>query len=136
ARVIGALHAGWRGIVAGIADAGVAAMTQLGAQPGRIRVAMGPSIRQCCFEVDAVLADRFEREIPQARQHRRDGRAAKAMLDLCGIAREQFVAAGVPPDSIALAGECTKCACERYFSRRAAGGATTGLQLSFIGINS
>ncbi|MGH7865245.1 MAG: polyphenol oxidase family protein, partial [Candidatus Binataceae bacterium] len=47
AGVIGALHAGWRGIVAGIADAGIAAMTQLGAQPGRIRVAMGPSIRQC-----------------------------------------------------------------------------------------
>ncbi len=134
ARVIGALHAGWRGILAGIAGEGVAAMTRLGAHPARIRVATGPCIRQCCFEVDAGLADRFGREIPQSGHHRHAGRAGKAMLDLGGIIRDQFIRAGVAAESIGQVGDCTKCRSDLYFSRRAAGGGTTGLQLSFIGI--
>ena len=134
ARVIGALHAGWRGILAGIAGEGVAAMTRLGAQPPRIRVATGPCIRQCCFEVDAELADRFGREIPQSRHHRRAGGPGKAMLDLGGIIREQFIHAGVAAESIGQVGNCTKCRSDLYFSHRAAAGGTTGVQLSFIGI--
>jgi YfiH family protein len=52
-KVAGALHAGWRGVIAEIADAGVRAMLHLGARASDIRAAMGPSIGQCCFEVDA-----------------------------------------------------------------------------------
>jgi len=46
ARVIGAAHAGWRGALAGVAEATVAAMERLGAEPDRIRAALGPMIRQ------------------------------------------------------------------------------------------
>ncbi|MGH7950007.1 MAG: peptidoglycan editing factor PgeF [Candidatus Binataceae bacterium] len=134
ARIVGALHGGWRGILAGIVDAGVAAMERLGARRERIDVVTGPSIARCCFEVDVELADRFATEIPASRLHRYAGRAGKAMLDLRGIIRDRFISAGVAPESIVIAGECTKCAADRYFSRRAAGGGTTGLQLSFIGM--
>src|SRR5437660_249999 len=49
-RIVGALHAGWRGTLANIADAGVRAMSALGGRPDRIRAALGPSIGVCCFE--------------------------------------------------------------------------------------
>jgi hypothetical protein len=132
-KVAGALHAGWRGVISDIASAGVHAMTQLGAQPSDIRAAMGPSIGQCCFEVDADLGDRFTREIDGARNHTRAGRPGKAFIDLRAVVRDQLERAGLSPANIASVGPCTRCASARFFSRRAAGGKTTGLQMSFVG---
>ena len=132
-KVAGALHAGWRGVIADIADAGVRAMTLLGARASDIRAAMGPSIGPCCFEVDADLGDRFGREIDGARNHTRAGRRSKAFIDLRAVVRDQLERAGLAPANIASVGPCTRCAPDRFFSRRAAGGTTTGLQMSFIG---
>jgi len=133
AQVAGALHAGWRGVLSGIASNGVTRMEELGAPSGAIRVALGPSIGPCCFEVDAELAARFVREIPGSARHARDGKPGKAFLDLRGMVSDQLVAAGVPADAIDNLGPCTRCANDRYFSRRAAAGTTTGLQMSFVG---
>ncbi|MBV8451835.1 MAG: laccase domain-containing protein, partial [Deltaproteobacteria bacterium] len=72
--IAGALHAGWRGTLADIASEGVSAMAALGARSHRIRVALGPSIGRCCFEVDAELAERFVLHIPAAAACRRSGR--------------------------------------------------------------
>ena len=132
-KVAGALHAGWRGVIADIAGAGVHAMTQLGAHASDIRAAMGPSIGQCCFEVDADLGDRFGSEIDGARDHTRAGRPGKAFIDLRAVVRDQLERAGLVPTNIASVGPCTQCASDRFFSRRAAGGKTTGLQMSFVG---
>ncbi len=131
--VAGALHAGWRGTLGNIAREGIRAMEALGARGGRIRVALGPSIGLCCFEVDAVLAETFARDTPMQPDHVRAARTGKAYLDLRGILRQQFLNCGIDASRITLVGPCTKCASERYFSRRAAGGAITGLQMSFIG---
>ncbi|HXW85099.1 MAG TPA: peptidoglycan editing factor PgeF [Candidatus Binataceae bacterium] len=132
--VVGALHAGWRGTIGGIAQQGVAAMKRLGAAPESTRAALGPSIGQCCFEVDRELANRFASELPEAASHIRDGRVGKAFLDLRGIIRDQLMALGLDANAISSVGPCTKCASERYFSRRAAGGVTTGLQMSFVAL--
>jgi YfiH family protein len=132
--VVAALHAGWRGVIAGIAREGVAAMSSLGARPRDIAAALGPSIGLCCFEVDDELAARFVREIAGADRHCRAGRSGKAYLDLRAVLRDQLIAAGLDPHEIALVGPCTRCASDRFFSRRAAGGITTGLQMSFIGL--
>lgn len=51
ARVIGAVHAGWRGTIALIANECVDLMTRLGAKPSRIRAAIGPAIHRCCYTV-------------------------------------------------------------------------------------
>jgi len=134
ATVACAMHAGWRGVIAGIAANGIDAMEKLGASRGDVRAALGPSIGACCFEVDAGLASRFAAEIPGAARHARDGKPGKAYLDLRSIVRDQLVAAGVPSEAIENAGPCTRCASDQYFSRRAAGGVTTGLQMSFIGL--
>jgi YfiH family protein len=134
ARAVAALHAGWRGVIAGIAGAGVAAMERMGARPEEISAALGPSIGRCCFEVDEDLGARFVREIAGADRHRRAGRTGKAYLDLRAILRDQLITAGLDANEIAEVGPCTRCASERFFSRRAAGGITTGLQMSFIGL--
>jgi YfiH family protein len=132
--VAGTLHAGWRGVIAGIASNGVDAMERLGAGRGEIRAALGPSIGPCCFEVDADLASRFAAEIPGAAHHAREGKPGKAYLDLRAIVRDQLVAAGIAAEAIESVGPCTRCASDQYFSRRAAGGVTTGVQMSFVGL--
>ena len=62
ARVVGAAHAGWRGALAGVVEATIAAMEQLGAERGRIRAALGPMIRQDNYEVGPDLITRFADE--------------------------------------------------------------------------
>jgi polyphenol oxidase len=133
--IVGALHAGWRGTLAGIAAEGVSAMTTLGARSPAIRVALGPSIGICCFEVDADLAELFQLRIPQSSNLCRPGRPGKNYLDLRGILRAQFQEAGVAAASIWDVGPCTRCNADQFFSRRAASGAATGLQMSFIGFD-
>lgn len=59
ARVIGAAHAGWRGALAGILEATVAAMERLGAARDKIHVALGPMIHQANYEVGPDLIERF-----------------------------------------------------------------------------
>jgi len=134
-KIAGAFHAGWRGVLADIARAGVHAMVQLGARASDLRAAMGPSIGQCCFEVDADLADRFGREIQGARNHTRAGRPGKAFLDLRAIVGDQLKRAALDASNIAGVGPCTRCASDKFFSRRAAGGSITGLQMSYVGFD-
>lgn len=135
ARVAGAVHAGWRGIIAGIVEKSVDAMVAAGASRDRTYAALGPAIDQCCFEVDEELAERFASELSMAPAHRRAGRSGKAYLDLRRIACDQLHRAGIEPGAISIAGPCTRCASDRFFSRRAAGGEVTGLQLSFVGFD-
>ena len=59
ARVIGAAHGGWRGALAGIMEATVAAMARLGARPERICAAIGPCIAQPSYEVGPEFAAAF-----------------------------------------------------------------------------
>src|SRR5262249_38352854 len=85
ARVAGALHAGWRGTLAGLPAEGMKTMMGQGARARCLRVALGPSIGSCCFEVDSELADRFVLQIPPASGFCREGRPGKKYLDLRGI---------------------------------------------------
>ncbi|MDO8433777.1 MAG: peptidoglycan editing factor PgeF [Candidatus Binatus sp.] len=132
-KIAGAIHAGWRGVIAGIVANGVDAMVSLGADIENIRAVLGPSIGPCCFEVDATLAERFVREIEGSERHARAGRPGKAYLDLRGLVRDRLIGARLADVNISAVGPCTRCASERFFSRRAAGGKTTGLQMSFVG---
>ncbi len=133
--VVGALHAGWRGVIADIATAGVRAMVAAGAAASRLRAAMGPAIGGCCFEVDEELAERFVQRFPAAANHVRKGTPGKGFVDLKAVLRDRLIAAGLAPDAITSVGPCTRCAADRYFSRRAAPDGRTGLQLSYIALN-
>lgn len=132
ARVCGAAHAGWRGTVAGIARNMVAAMQALGARPDRIRVALGPSIGPCCFEVGPEVVAAFRAalgDVPGlvvAGPH-------KDHIDLRVASRTILERAGVAPDRIDDRPPCTRCEPDRFFSYRRAGRAG-GIHMSFIGL--
>jgi YfiH family protein len=132
ARVCGAAHAGWRGTVAGIARNMVAAMQALGARPDRIRVALGPSIGPCCFEVGPEVVAAFTAALGPvpglvvAGPH-------KDHIDLRVASRTILERAGVAADHIDDRPPCTRCEPERFFSYRRDGRAG-GIHMSFIGL--
>ena len=68
ARIIGAAHGGWRGALAGVMEATVAAMTRLGARPERIRAGIGPCIAQPSYEVGAEFHQIFTASDPDNRR--------------------------------------------------------------------
>ncbi|MFN2389237.1 MAG: polyphenol oxidase family protein [Actinomycetota bacterium] len=103
------IHAGWRGLVSGVIEQGVA-------EVGRPLAAwVGPSIRSCCYEVGPEVAERFDRlELSSGAPGRVDTTAAATTL---------LERSGVP--HVAASGRCTYCDA-RYFSYRRDG--TTGRQ--------
>jgi YfiH family protein len=96
AGIIGACHAGWKGALAGVAEATIAAMEQLGADRARIAAAIGPTIRQLCYEVGSEFRDRFLAASPANAAWFRSGRSGgKFHFDLPGYLTRRLSAAGV-----------------------------------------
>ena len=116
-RVVGAAHAGWRGALAGIAEATVAAMERLGAERSRLRAALGPMIRQDHYEVGPDLMARFAAEdAASGRFFRPAARAGHALFDLPAYIAERLTRAGVR--QIEDLGLCTYADVSRFFSYR------------------
>jgi purine-nucleoside/S-methyl-5'-thioadenosine phosphorylase / adenosine deaminase len=101
---VGILHAGWRGLLAGIVAAGVRAIG------GRaVAAAIGPSIGPCCYEVGEEVATPF-------REAFGDDVVRDDKLDLWTSAERALRAAGV--DRVDRADLCTSCHGDRFFSHR------------------
>ncbi len=114
---VGAVHAGWRGLLAGVVPAAVDALRDLGAR--RIDAVIGPCIHAECYEFGATdLAAVVARVGADAGGRTTAGAAA---LDLVAAARAELRVAGV--QSIDVIDECTACRGDRYFSHRARGDA-------------
>jgi len=117
ARVIGAAHAGWRGALAGIVEAAVAAMERLGAERGRIHAALGPMIRQENYEVGPDLIARFAAaDASSDRFFRPAPRERHALFDLATYIRGRLKRAGVR--QVEDVGLCTYADAARFFSYR------------------
>jgi YfiH family protein len=109
--VLGVAHAGWRGLLAGVVDATVAAMRAMGAT--RLEAALGPCIHPECYEFGAEDLDRVVAAVgPDARGVDRLGRPA---LDLPAGVRSALRRAGAT--LVADAAECTVCS-GRYWTWR------------------
>jgi hypothetical protein len=136
AEVIGAAHAGWRGALAGVLEATVAAMVSIGAAPDRLVAAVGPCMRQENFEVGLDVLSAFTAKYPQAEQFFAPGVSAeKRQLDLVGFGRSRLAAAGV--SALDDAGVCTVANADAYFSYRMSrrnGDADYGRNLSAIAL--
>jgi YfiH family protein len=130
-----AVHAGWRGTLAGVLPAAVRALSlHFGARAADLCVALGPAIGPCCFEVGPEVVEAFEARLPEARATGVIARllpGGKAFVDIKRANRILLERAGVPPDSIDAGPECTACARERFFSFRRDKG-QTGQHLAFI----
>ena len=113
-RAVAAVHAGWRGTVAGIVARAIEKMhSDFGTQPADIRVALGPCIRECCYEVGPEVAAQFSPLFPEwppvtGKQH----------LDLVEANRRHLTSAGVPATQIFDSGLCTACLAEHFYSYR------------------
>ena len=122
--VIGALHAGWRGVAAGILEEGVASALAAGARLESLSARIGPGIGPCCFEVGPEVAARFD---PATL---RPGRGERPHIDLPHAARLRLLAAGLAQEAIRDGAPCTRCRSDRYFSARA--GEPTGRMVGFV----
>jgi len=134
AGVIGAAHAGWKGAVGGIVPRTVTAMVALGADPARIRAAIGPAISAANYEIGPELAAEIASRNPEAARHIAvPAGKAREHFDIPGLLAEQLFAAGV--GLVGDLGLCTYAAPARFFSHRYAThqGHGTGRQISVIG---
>jgi YfiH family protein len=96
ARVIGAAHAGWRGAFTGVIEGTIAAMEKLGADRGRIAVALGPAISQPNYEVGTEFVERFvAADSANARFFAASERPGHAMFDLNGYIAARLERAGI-----------------------------------------
>jgi YfiH family protein len=95
AGVIGAAHSGWKGALADIGPATVAAMEQLGACRDRIVAAIGPTIARASYEVDLAFRDRFCAADPEHDAFFAAGKPGHCQFDLEGFIASRLAAAGV-----------------------------------------
>jgi YfiH family protein len=120
---VAAAHAGWRGTVAGVLPAVVRVLgAEFGARPGDLRVALGPAIGPCCFEVGPEVVDAFRAALREAADGvvlpSPRGVAGKWHVDLKAANRLLLERAGVAPDAIDAGPECTCHDGARFFSYR------------------
>ena len=128
----GAVHAGWRGTAAVILKKTLMVMVErFSCSPADIAVAIGPSIRWCCYEVGYEVIEAVGKATGEGSFFRKKGE--RYCLDLQAANRYQALSMGIPSENIWVSGECTSCFPERFFSYRYAKG-PTGRQGGFIGI--
>ena len=123
---VGAVHAGWRGTAAGIASEAVRALARLGADPSTLVAAIGPSIRACCYQVDARVRDAFAAAPawPAAEAAFTPDAPGHWKLDVAAVNRRLLEDAGLQPANILDSGLCTACDLKRFYSYRAEGAGT------------
>jgi YfiH family protein len=117
--VVGAVHAGWRGVVARAAEVGVRGVLALGGRADDLVVAIFPHIRACCFEVGEEVAAALDAAVPGLHAVQRT--RPTPHVDLACIVRAQLASSGVRASQIEDVAGCTRCDPERFFSFRREG---------------
>ncbi len=134
AGVVGAVHAGWRGAVAGVLEATVTAMLRLGATREGIAAAVGPCIGQNSYEVGPDLRDAVLAQNPNDGNFFRTGiRQERWQFDLAGYCVARLSAAGLA--QVESLGIDTVAHEARFFSHRRrtlAGGGPIGHQIAVV----
>ena len=122
-RVIGLVHAGWRGTKSKIVSKTIVEMSRhYNTKAHDLHVFFGPSIGPCCYEVgNDVLKDFSEKYLKNGK------------LDLWESNKDLLVDAGVKPERIVVSRLCTVCLSEWFFSHRASRG-KTGRMMAVIGL--
>ncbi len=102
---VAAIHAGWRGTVAGVATATVLSLRRrFGAIPADLVAAIGAGIGPCCFEVGPEVSAQFQDIFPE-----RDDMGLRTSLDLAEANRRKLIGAGLVPGNIVIDSRCTRC---------------------------
>jgi len=148
-RAVGVFHAGWRGTVKRIVEKGVGEMRRyFGTLPKNLKVAIGPGVHACCYEVGTEVRQQFESQFAYTGSLFRETKESdpvrekypllfltarapghselptKLFLDLVEANRRQLIDAGVSPRNIKASTLCTACRPDMLFSYRAEKGVT------------
>ncbi len=140
-RAVALAHAGWKGTVLRIAEAVIGTMkSEFGSAVNDIHAAIGPSIGECCYEVDDVVMARVRETLGEigasglitdvAHTSQNEG---KFMLNLKELNRIIMIKAGILPTHIECTSWCTSCHHDKFFSYRKDQG-ITGRMASWIGM--
>lgn len=107
------LHAGWRGVAAGLVHEGVRRLRHAGAKPCQLRALIGPHIGPCCYEVRCDVLSQLGRYpgLPEAA-------TAPARLHLAALIIHDLRQLGLPAAQIEASQLCTACRRDQFFSYR------------------
>lgn len=122
-RIVGVVHAGWRGVAAGVLEATLALFERRGTHPGGIRLHAGPSICGLCYEVGP--------EVHAAVNTDRPPPDAPIPIDLRAAIAARAQSLGIPGHGISISEHCTRCGPADFFSHR---GGDPGRQMGLLGI--
>lgn len=132
-RLAAAVHAGWRGTLAGIAGKTVRRFNdQYGIAPANLEVALGPAIGSCCYEVKDDVAGPLMKKWGKLTTPSISVKDGRSFVDLRRLNRDILHASGMPGTQLHEVGPCTSCAEEQFYSYRRER-SETGRQMSFIG---
>lgn len=113
-QAVSAVHAGWRGTAAQIVRHAIQILRdEFSSEPDDLFLAIGPCIRQCCYEVSSDVAEQFSET-----HTTRTNQTGKWNLDLAAANRSQMLAAGIRSEHIFDLEACTVCRAGEFFSYR------------------
>jgi YfiH family protein len=131
-RIIGVVHAGWRGTALNIAAKTVKAFTKaFSSRPEDIVAVIGPAIGPCCYEVDETVFNAMTMNGDWESSFTPCGELGKWMLNLASVNTCQMIQAGIRPDNVLSSCVCTSCRKDLFFSHRGEEG-RTGRQVNFM----
>jgi YfiH family protein len=140
--VLALVHGGWRGTARGVVMASVEAMIRYsGCRPDNIYAGIGPAIGSCCYEITESIYQLFTGQLqfdeaPTRQAYRKRVRESVVCtrlrlaereglyLDLSSTNRNQLLMCDLLPEHIEVAGICTGCNTDRFFSHRKEQGKT------------
>lgn len=128
-KAVAAIHAGWRGAVAGIVPRTLQAMAEwFGTRGGDCLAYVGTCIDECSFEVGPEVAAQFDSAFV-----RFDAARGRHFVDLKGAIAQQLRTCGLPDEQIEVSPYSTVLHSDDYFSHRLSGG-RTGRMMAVIGL--
>ncbi len=122
---IGLIHAGWRGVTYGIVENSIKKMIELDSKPVNIKVLLGPSIRQCCFEIGPEVGKLF------GKKFQKNVKDDRTQLDLQSVVVEKLIKLNIKSNNIIDVKECTHCSGQYHSYRR--DGNDAGRMIAMIG---
>lgn len=126
--IIGALHSGWRGTVAGIAGVAIARMKELGSNPQNIEVFIGPCISGQVYEVGEEVASQFDERFVLRKGFTKPHLAIRKAL------KQQLLDSGIPETNLEIDQRCTYLNPDLFHSYRR-DGEKSGRMIGFIRMN-
>jgi polyphenol oxidase len=109
-RRLALVHAGWRGVAAGIVENACHLLQQKGASVGDLYAHSGPSICGKCYEVGV--------EVHRAVNPHLEAPDGPTPIDLRASLAERLLEMGLPAANVTMSGHCTRCGPGEFFSHR------------------